>query len=471
MWTLGFTKYPELFGVSRAVKGIWVEGANMKYIGDEKKWEECHNGLRKKVLVNYKYFEYIIDWQMSFGKKFNNWSEKNIYLADVQKMSADRIMSLYKEFIDRQSTLYALGVAIPILDFQNFSFVEGNLEKFLKSKLSGEEYNEVFRIFTEPAFNSFAQEQEIALLKLMSKFYSDGKMREDAKFNKLLQKHAEKYGWIYYVYAGPAYTAKDFLGFIKDYLHKNANPKEKLKEINNHQKQIKKLKKIWLKKLQPDKFNKLILNLAGKVVWAKPRRKDLQSYSYYHLEKLQREIGRRLHLSLAQVRSTPIEMLEIALPGGELDINKINQIQKSHICLPNDDLSISILFGGEADDFKNKYLKIEKEEIINVAELKGACAYPGKVQGVVRRIDLPEQMFKMQYGDILLSTGTTPSIVPAMKKAGAIITDEGGLTCHASIVSRELQIPCVIGTKNATRVLKDGDKVEVDATNGIIKKI
>jgi pyruvate,water dikinase len=64
---------------------------------------------------------------------------------------------------------------------------------------------------------------------------------------------------------------------------------------------------------------------------------------------------------------------------------------------------------------------------------------------------------------------TTPEYVPIMKMASAIVTDEGGISCHAAIVSRELKIPCVIGTKNATKVLKTGDEIEVDAEKGIVK--
>ena len=66
---------------------------------------------------------------------------------------------------------------------------------------------------------------------------------------------------------------------------------------------------------------------------------------------------------------------------------------------------------------------------------------------------------------------TTPDYVPAMRKASAVVTDEGGITCHAAIFSREINKPCVIGTKFATQVLKDGDIVEVDADNGIVRKI
>jgi pyruvate,water dikinase len=61
---------------------------------------------------------------------------------------------------------------------------------------------------------------------------------------------------------------------------------------------------------------------------------------------------------------------------------------------------------------------------------------------------------------------TSPDFIPILKKVSAIITDEGGITCHAAIVSRELKIPCIVGTKIATKVLKDGDVVEVDAQKG-----
>ena len=66
---------------------------------------------------------------------------------------------------------------------------------------------------------------------------------------------------------------------------------------------------------------------------------------------------------------------------------------------------------------------------------------------------------------------TRPEYVPLMKKATAIITDEGGITSHASIVSRELKIPCIVGTKIATKILKDGDLIEINADIGIVRKL
>jgi pyruvate,water dikinase len=78
------------------------------------------------------------------------------------------------------------------------------------------------------------------------------------------------------------------------------------------------------------------------------------------------------------------------------------------------------------------------------------------------------ELSKIHFGDIIVTPLTTPDFVVAMKKSSAIVTDLGGMTSHAAIVSRELGIPCIVGTKNATRILKDGDMVEVDANNGVV---
>ncbi len=107
--------------------------------------------------------------------------------------------------------------------------------------------------------------------------------------------------------------------------------------------------------------------------------------------------------------------------------------------------------------------------------LKGLPASPGYATGTVKIIRDISELSKVQKGDILVTTMTTPDMVPAMEKAAAIVTDEGGMTCHAAIVSRELGIPAVVGTENATKILKDGDVVTVDAYkglvyNGVVKK-
>ncbi len=105
------------------------------------------------------------------------------------------------------------------------------------------------------------------------------------------------------------------------------------------------------------------------------------------------------------------------------------------------------------------------------AAIKGVPGCPGAARGRVRIVTSPKETLKFKVGEILVVPETTPDFVPLMKKAAAIVTDQGGITSHAAIVSRELNKPCVIGTKIATKVLKDGDLVEVDASKGIVRVV
>jgi pyruvate,water dikinase len=110
---------------------------------------------------------------------------------------------------------------------------------------------------------------------------------------------------------------------------------------------------------------------------------------------------------------------------------------------------------------------------VSVAEakmvIKGLPASPGVHVGKAKIVFSPEEAAKkIQKGDILVTRMTNPDWVPYMRLAGAIVTDEGGMTCHAAIVSRELGIPCIVGARDATKVLKDGETYTVDARSGVI---
>ena len=101
--------------------------------------------------------------------------------------------------------------------------------------------------------------------------------------------------------------------------------------------------------------------------------------------------------------------------------------------------------------------------------MTGQTASQGYAKGVARIILTQDDFGRFGEGEILVTSMTRPEFVPLMKKAAAIVTNEGGITCHAAIVSRELGKPCVIGTKNATKIIKDGDLVEVRANHATVR--
>ncbi|MEK7556393.1 MAG: PEP-utilizing enzyme [Patescibacteria group bacterium] len=125
------------------------------------------------------------------------------------------------------------------------------------------------------------------------------------------------------------------------------------------------------------------------------------------------------------------------------------------------------------NEFVGKYPEYQPiEEAVPAGDsstLKGQPAYSGFVKGKVRILKRKDQVSSVQEGEIIVSPMTTPDYLPGMKKAAAFVTDEGGIMCHAAITARELKKPCVVGTKFATQVLKDGDEVEVDADNGVVR--
>lgn len=145
--------------------------------------------------------------------------------------------------------------------------------------------------------------------------------------------------------------------------------------------------------------------------------------------------------------------------------NEILEQRQRECCIVDGEL-----LEGTIDTFLQRTgATIHEEKVHATKEIAGRPAFSGIVRGSVRVVTKFEQFHTFQDGEILVTFMTTPNYLPLLKKAAGFITDEGGITCHAAIVSRELKKPCIIGTKIATKVLKDGDVVEVDAEKGVVK--
>jgi len=110
---------------------------------------------------------------------------------------------------------------------------------------------------------------------------------------------------------------------------------------------------------------------------------------------------------------------------------------------------------------------MKKENI----RIKGITSAPGKATGIVRIVKAVSDLNKVKAGDIMVVDMSRQDFVPAAKRAAAVVTDEGGIITHVATLAREFSIPCIVGTKIATQVLKDGDKVEVDANKGIVRRV
>lgn len=349
-----------------------------------------------------------------------------------------------------------------------------------KLKLSAPE---TFSVLTTPEKESLAQKEEkerLGILDLIMKDSQASKIfkqknlvkleNELTKINKNLGKkimaHYKKWRWTPYTYVGPAYNLDYYLSLWSSLVRQGVWPKNEIKKLAAAKNETIGRRKKLLKDLNLNKKEIAVFDLAAQIVWLKSFRKDVLFYGLYVIDQILKELGRRQGFSLRQMKY---------IAGQEMKnfrkffSEELNQRFKFSV-IYNQQGKVKIFIGQAAKDFLKKQ-NFEKVVINKTSELKGTAAFVGRVTGRVKIINLPEEMAKMEKGDIMVSHTTLPSLVPAMKKAAAIVTDDGGITCHAAIVSRELKIPCLVGAKIATQVFKDGDLVEVDAARGVVRVI
>jgi pyruvate,water dikinase len=156
-----------------------------------------------------------------------------------------------------------------------------------------------------------------------------------------------------------------------------------------------------------------------------------------------------------------------------IELAKYGEILEKHYGIPQD-----IEWGIEKDKIYilqsrpittiNNAKKAKQAAASGKVLFKGLGAAPGVATGIVRLIASGRELDKVKQGDIMVTKMTMPDMVPGMRRAGAIVTDEGGMACHAAIVSRELGCPAVVGTKKATTILKEGMEITVDGSKGIV---
>ncbi|MBI2529990.1 MAG: phosphoenolpyruvate synthase [Candidatus Diapherotrites archaeon] len=169
---------------------------------------------------------------------------------------------------------------------------------------------------------------------------------------------------------------------------------------------------------------------------------------------------------------TDKQVIEIAKIGKQIE-NHYNFPQDIEFAIENNALYVVqsraiTTLKTETKEEKSEEERIEKEIAQGNAVASGLGASPGIAIGRIKIIPSVSDVAKLEKGEILVTRMTSPDWVPTMRKAAAIVTDEGGLTCHAAIVSRELGIPCIVGTENATEKLQDGMLATVDGYSGKI---
>ncbi len=402
----------------------------------------------------------IADWQVRVDKMYD--LAKQIDKINLAKFSDRELADLFRNF----SNLYLEEFAIPILGDMVSYFCEVELTSALKKHLKKlgqeKEFNKYLTVLSQLTDNSFIVEEKYELLKIV-KDYQQGKEIDDQ-----LAKHAQKWHWLQNNYAGAIILDKNYFRDRAKEHAKDSNIEEKLKDYPDKSAKIKAEKEKIITELGLDEKTKLIITLAEEFGYWQDVRKRANLIATHYLTLFLKEISRRKKIAFEDMEATYRDEVLAILEGRGVDWEIIKLRKK---------IAAAIFTPEKAAVYNYQdSLKLLKEvqaqsSLEGSKTVFGTVANIGKVVGPVRIIMNPDEFYKMKQGDILVTSMTRPDFMPILKKAAAIVTNEGGITCHAAIVSRELNIPCIIGTKIATKVFKDGDMVEVNANHGAVNRV
>lgn len=404
----------------------------------------------KNFALHYKRWQKLLEDFNQFSRYFNL---KNMeILSDIQFKKA---YLEWNKFYGRE--FWNIG-ALP--EAANWGG-EAALARELRKKLGGEEdFHYAFEKLSAPESLSFYQKEELDLLKI--KLIKDRKKAEE-----MIKEHQKKYFWLLNSYRRTkTLTVKYFKKILEPYTARDAD--KKIKEIEEYKKYVSEEK---MKVSRKFNLPKRVLKIGERLsfcVWWQDVRKSYIFQANHIIDNFFREIERRHKVDFYDLHYYKVKELENLVKR----IKKVSASEmkkrKTHFLIITDGKNKFYYFSGKkARELSRPYLEVKIDK--NAKEIRGIVVSQGRARGKARIINTPAEARKMKKGDILVAPMTSPDYILALKKASAVITDEGGMTCHAAIVSRELRIPGIVGAKIATKVLKDGDLVEVDAEKGIVK--
>lgn len=312
----------------------------------------------------------------------------------------------------------------------------------------------------------YSLEENTAVIKEELVFLKTICDNKDKDIEELINEHLKKYDYITIGYGSKPMSRDVLVERYKKIKEMNREElKKKIDEIEKYPTEIIQQKQKVYNKLKNKQLIELF-DLAAKLGIMRDRKKALLGKSVRYRNTILNEIKNRNQNESEDIKYyTMDDFYNLLVLGQVLEKEEINR-RKEGIYISN----VSMMSSGmkARENYYNSARIVENNPDI-LKTRKGVCASAGKVVGKAKICLTFEECNKLEEGEILITYGTDFDFMNAIIKSKAIITEEGGILSHASVISRELKKPCIIAFKGITKTLKDGDLIEVDATNGIVK--
>jgi len=442
---------------------ISMDGGNMALHYFSK--EDCHQIaelMLKKLIDDPEFIEKIQAQFLALDTPFLNFCDTH-FTEKVQVLSDEgladlfqKYISLYKEIRGKRNIYY--------------HFLGQRLEEYLKELLSKYASGNIqahFTTLTTTREPTWAEEERTHFLELAA-LLQNGISKEHPEFKQKLAEHEKLFQAFMFDYHGPLILdKKHFLAKIEDYLAEKKDAHRELQERKEKKQSLLQKQESLAAELGLSPTEKKYFRVMQLLILWKEHKKKIHSRSHVPFQTIfMLEVCKRLDLDFKYARFLDEDELVEALHTQKVNLSLLQQ-RAEHFTIIHTPEGKEILSGDAAFQYNLQLKPVHEFQ----GELTGSAASMGKYQGKAVIILNENDLARIQPGDVLVTTMTKPQYIIAMQKAGAFVTDSGGITCHAAILAREMEKPCVVGTNMATKVLKDGDLIEIDADTGIVRII
>lgn len=439
---------------------------------DKASYERVARGMANKFHADPNLAKELVKQQHHYGKILTNFARAAGKLK-LNKVSNKKLYSLFAEYETKYKQLYCRYGWVWVFEDHYID----DLLKIVESKVPGKNKAAVILdILTKEPSAMVATVELEALLKMGIKINANKKwvglivkknlesIKKEKSLDKLIKQHEKNYFWVTRDYEDPVIDYKIIVERLAEYLRGDIKAKyKKLKKtlVKNEADRAK-----YLRELNFSKKQKAAFNSMRQVAYLKELRKRYVSESLYYFDTVLKEVGKRLFLSLNQVRHLrTVELKACLVEGQELyfDLNKRMELMLWYC---SEGKPALVVPQAEAEKLFGIFCKVDK----NATTFTGMPVSPGVARGPAKIIFNPNEVNKVNKGDIIVSIQVVPSFSTAIMKAAGLVCDGGhGITTHPATLAREAGIPAVIQTRFVREVVKDGDMLEVDGYKGVVK--
>jgi len=436
------------FGYPTHLSATWYDHGDIYF--DKEEIKAIAEFLRYKTRGDSDYPDKIAKHIFSFAKEIDRQTPPN-----TKGKSLPQLITLFKK--EQKLFLQMIGFMSYRGSVQMGDILREQLETILTYRLGEKhklnQFGQYIETLSYPYHESIIAEEKKNILRLASGFKNLTKVKQE----QAVHVYWKKYEWLaYHWFVGAPPNEKQ----LKDRIEKLApTAKKELVALAELQKENEEKVRTAVHDLDLNDKEKKVVRQYRAWLFLRTFVKDNINKASYKLLPILNAMGESFGIESKLMPYLSLDEIHALAQLSRQEVKKLITERRG---------------GFSAGIVDNKFAfqgfdkKVSSERKGDEQHVKGSIAFRGKISGVAKVLLSPQEQHDLKKGEILVTPMTTPDLLPAMERAAAFVTDEGGITCHAAIVAREMKKPCIIGTRTATKQIHSGDTIEVDAENGVV---